>query len=208
MNSRVFFVSGMASLALALPAAADLQFGVGAGAYEGREFDEETGYGVHAELGFLSSERPIQLFLGARANYIDGLEFAGTTDFGPVSGSAHADLDLFEATGVIRLLVPLGTEVVKLYGEGALGVANLRVSGDADAKIRIGGREIRFNRDFDEDEWTVAWGLGAGLQFDFTKNFGLRVGYEYHSYGDLDIDGLSADSGAMHGAAATFVFKF
>jgi opacity protein-like surface antigen len=117
-------------------------------------------------------------------------------------------LDLFESVLAVRVLFPLGTEAIKLYAEGSAGVANLSVSGETSARAEIGGREFSFNRRLDADAWVFAWGLAAGVQFDFTGNFGLRAGYEFHGLGDADMFDLKSSTGNMHGVSAALLLKF
>ena len=185
-------------------ASADLQIGLGAGAFTGTEYDEEIGYGLEGEVGYLSQDAPVNLFIGVRASYVDGLVSSGSI----LNSRDDSDLDLFEGALVARLLVPLGTDVVKLYGEGSIGSANLKVSGDAKVKGSIGGQDFSVNSRFDEEDWVLAWGLGAGIQFDFTRNIGLRLGYNFHSFGDSEVFGLKLDPGAMHGVTSALIFKF
>ncbi|MDB6069597.1 MAG: hypothetical protein JWL81_768, partial [Verrucomicrobiales bacterium] len=139
-----------------------------------------------------------------RGSYVDGLESSGSI----LNSKDNSDLDLFEGALVARLLVPLGTDIVKLYGEGSVGSANLKVSGNAKVKGSIGGQDFSVNSRFDEEDWVLAWGVGAGLQFDFTSRFGLRVGYNFHSFGDSEVFGLKLDPGAMHGVTSALIFKF
>jgi hypothetical protein len=54
----------------------------------------------------------------------------------------------------------------------------------------------------------AALGLGAGFQFDFTQNIGLRVGYNFHSFGDSEVFGLNLDPGSMNGITSSLIFKF
>ena len=97
---------------------AGLQIGVGPSLYSGTEFDKENGYGVNAEIGILFADTPVDLFLGVKATYVEGL------------GSGVANLDTFEGALAARVLVPLGTNWLKGYVEGSLGTANLSVSGE------------------------------------------------------------------------------
>ena len=184
-------------------AMADFQLGLGGGAFAGTEYDEDIGYGLEAEAGFLAQDQPVNLFLGVRASYVDGLSSQGASFL-----EDSSDLDLFEGVAVARLLVPLGTDIVKLYGEGSVGTANLKVSGKAKAKGNIGGQDFSINSRFDENDWVLAWGLGAGLQFDFTRNVGLRVGYNFHSFGDSEVFGLKLETGAMNGITSAVILKF
>ena len=185
------------------PVLADFQLGLGGGVFSGTEYDEDIGYGLEAEAGYLAQDQPVNLFFGVRASYVDGLSSGGSTFL-----EDSSDLDLFEGVAVARLLVPLGTDIVKLYGEGSVGTANLQVSGKAKVKGNIGGQDFSINSRFDENDWVLAWGLGAGLQFDFTRNVGLRVGYNFHSFGDSEVFGLKLDSGAMNGFTSAVIFKF
>lgn len=187
-----------------LPAKAELQIGVGGGAFTGSEYDENIGYGLEGEVGYLNTNAPVNLFFGVRGSYIDGLESSGSI----LNSNDNSDLDLFEGALVARLLVPLGTDIVKLYGEGSVGSANLKVSGNAKVKGSIGGQDFSVNSRFDEEDWVLAWGVGAGLQFDFTSRFGLRVGYNFHSFGDSEVFGLKLDPGSMHGVTSALIFKF
>ena len=196
---------GLVWMALSLgKATADLQVGAGGGVFSGSEYDQKTGYGLEGEFGFLAQDRPVNLFLGVRASYIDGLESSGSI----LNSNDNSDLDLFEGTAVARLLIPLGTEYVKLYGEGSVGSANLQVSGNAKVKGSIGGQDFSVNSHFDEEDWVLAWGLGAGLQFDFTQNIGLRVGYNFHRFGDSEVFGLKLDPGSIQGVTSALIFKF
>ncbi len=185
-------------------AMADFQFGVGGGVFSGTEYDEDIGYGLEAEAGYLAQDQPVNLFLGLRGSYVDGLSSGGS---GALLNDS-SDLDLFEGGLVARLLVPLGTDMIKLYGEGSIGSANLKVSGNAKVKGNIGGQDFSINSQFDENDWVLAWGLGAGIQFDFTRNIGLRVGYNFHSFGESEVFGLKLDPGAMHGVTSALIFKF
>ena len=184
-------------------AMADFQLGLGGGVFAGTEYDEDIGYGLEAEAGFLAQDQPVNLFLGVRGSYVDGLSSGGSSFIDDSS-----DLDLFEGVAVARLLVPLGTEFVKIYGEGSVGAANLKVSGKAKAKGNVGGQDFSINSHFDENDWVLAWGLGAGLQFDFTRNVGLRVGYNFHSFGDSEVFGLKVDPGSMNGFTSALILKF
>lgn len=184
-------------------ALADFQLGLGGGAFTGSEYDKDVGYGLEVEAGFLSQDRPVNLFFGVRAAYVDGLSSEGSSFIDDTS-----DLDLFEGTAVARLLVPLGTEFVKIYGEGSVGAANLKVSGNTRVKGNIGGQDFSVNSRFDDKDWVLAWGLGAGLQFDFTRNVGLRVGYNFHSFGDSEVFGLKMDPGTMSGFTSALILKF
>lgn len=185
-------------------ASADWQIGLGGGAFRGTEYDEKIGYGLEGEVGFLAQSQPVNLFFGVRASYVDGLESGGSL----FNARDSSDLGLFEGAAVARLLFPLGTELVKVYGEGSVGSANLKVSGDARVKGSIGGQDFAIRSRFDESDWALALGLGAGLQFDFTQSLGLRVGYNFHSFGDSEVFGLKLDPGAMHGFTSAVVLKF
>lgn len=203
-RSLLSAIASLFSIAVLSTASADFQFGLGAGGFTGTEYDESTGYGLEAEMGFLSQSQPINLFVGLRASYIDGLEAQHSNIF----SKDASDLDLFEGVFVARVLFPLGTEKLKLYGEGSLGSANLSVSGDAKARGRVNGQDFSINSHFDGDDWVLAWGLGGGVQFDFTRNFGIRVGYNFHSFGDLKISELDRDTGSVQGLTSALVFKF
>lgn len=186
------------------PASAELQVGLGAGAYSGSEYDESIGYSLAGEIGYLNTTAPVNLFLGVRGTYIDGLQSDGSI----LNSTDASDLDLFEGSLVARLLLPLGTDMMKIYGEGSVGSANLGISGDYKAKGSIGGQDFSINSRFDENDWALAWGIGAGIQFDFTRNFGLRVGYNFHSFGDSEVFGLKLDPGSIQGFTSSLIFKF
>jgi len=204
---RPFSLLRLLSLSLAIGAGAaraEVQFGLGAGAFTGSDYDKSIGYGLEGELGYLNQDAPVNLFLGVRGNYVDGLQRAGSF----LDSDEDSELDLFEGTVVARLLVPLGNDMIKVYGEGSVGSANLTVSGKYGVKGNVGGQDFSINSHFDERDWVLAWGLGAGVQFDFTRSFGLRVGYNFHSFGDSDVLGLKLDPGAMHGFTSSLIFKF
>jgi opacity protein-like surface antigen len=196
-------VSLFSALTLAT-ATADLQVGAGAGVFTGTEYDEEIGYGLEGEFGYLSQGQPINLFIGVRASYVDGLASSGSV----LNSKDSSDLDLFEGTLVGRVLIPLGADAIKIYWEGSVGSANLNVSGDAKIKGSVRGQDFSINSQFDESDWVLALGLGAGFQFDFTHNIGLRVGYNFHSFGDSEVFGLNLDPGSMNGITSSLIFKF
>ncbi len=196
-------ISLFSALTLAT-ATAELQFGAGAGVFTGTEYDEEIGYGLEGEFGYLSQGQPINLFIGVRASYVDGLASSGSV----LNSKDSSDLDLFEGTLVGRVLIPLGADAIKIYWEGSVGSANLNVSGDAKIKGSVRGQDFSINSQFDESDWVLALGLGAGFQFDFTQNIGLRVGYNFVSFGDSEIFGLNLDPGSMNGITSSLIFKF
>ncbi len=173
------------------------QFGIGPSLYTGTEFDGDYGYGLNAEIGTLMDSTPIDLFLGVRASYIDG-----------IGGDGNSNLDIFDGSLEGRVLLPLGFNFLKLYGEGRVGLGNLRVSGDVKAKARVNGREVTVNSHIDGDDWTFGYGVGAGVQLDLGGSIGLRVGYEWTSYGDMEVLGFDKDPGAIHGASASLIIKF
>ncbi|MES2706553.1 MAG: outer membrane beta-barrel protein [Verrucomicrobiota bacterium] len=200
----VLTCSLFATAAALSTASADFQLGLGAGGFMGTEYDENAAFGLEAEMGYLSQDQPINLFVGLRAGYIDGLESKYDNAF----YRDHSDMDLFEGAFVTRLLFPLGFDKLKIYGEGSLGSANVSVSGNAKARARVGGREFSVRSHFDESDWVLAWGLGAGLQFDFTRNFGVRVGYNFHGFGDIQVSDADRDPGSVNGLTSSLIFKF
>ena len=174
---------------------AGLQIGVGPSLYSGTEFDKENGYGVNAEIGILFADTPVDLFLGVKATYVEGL------------GSGVANLDTFEGALAARVLVPLGTNWLKGYVEGSLGTANLSVSGEG-SSVKIKDRTFSYNNKYNADEWVFAYGLGVGVQFDFTSWLGIRLGYEFHSFGEVEAFGLKVDPGNLNGFVGSIVLKF
>jgi opacity protein-like surface antigen len=180
---------------LATATQAGLQVGLGPSLYTGTQFDEEAGYGVNAELGQLWDAQPVHFFLGAKGTYIDGL------------GTGALDMDVFEGALAGRVLFPMGNWL-KAYAEASVGAANLSISGETSAKTTINGRTVSFNSKFDEKDWVVAYGFGLGVQFDFATWIGLRVGYEFHSLGDVEAFGLEADPGKLNGIVTSIVLKF
>ena len=177
------------------PAQAGLQIGIGPSLYSGTEFDEENGYGINAEIGFLFADQPVDLFLGVKATYVEGL------------GSGDANLDTFEGALAARVLVPLGGDWLKGYVEGSLGTANLSVSGQG-SSVKVKDRTFSYNNTYSADEWVFAYGLGVGVQFDFTSWFGVRLGYEFHNFGDVEAFGLKVDPGSLNGFVGSIVLKF
>lgn len=205
MSRFIFSVLTCLVTAAALPTArADFQLGLGAGVFTGTEYDESVGYGLEGELGYLSQNQPVNLFVGLRGGYVDGLE----SKYSSIFTNDESDLDLFVGEFVTRVLFPIGTDKLKIYGEGSLGSANLSVSGDSRARGSVGGQDFSVNSHFDSEDWVLAWGLGAGVQFDFTRGFGLRIGYNFHSFGDIKVFDMEKDPGTMHGLTSSLIFKF
>lgn len=175
---------------------AGLQLGLGPGLYSGTDYSDEVGYGLSGELGILWNDQPIDLFLGVKGTYVEGLD------------SGQANLDLFEGVLVGRVLFPLPTNFLKGYVEGSLGTANLSVSGESGYSTNVNGRNVSLNTRFDEADWVLVYGLGIGLQMDFTSWLGLRVGYEFHSFGEMEAFGLKMDPGNLNGFVGSLVLKF
>lgn len=198
MNSKFTFISAaiMGLGFLQSEAQAGNQFGIGPSLYKGTQFDDGTAYGVNAEIGHLWDSQPVHFVLAAKATYVDGLS------------SGAADLDIFEGALAGRILFPVVTNFLKLYVEGSIGAANLSVSGDAKVTGKFNGKNYTVNNDFDENSWEFAYGLGAGVQLDVTSWFGIRLGYEFHSFGDVDAFGLKLDPGSINGVTGSLVFKF
>lgn len=174
---------------------AGLQIGIGPSLYSGTEFDQENGYGLNAEIGILFADQPVDLFLGVKATYVEGL------------GSGDANLDTFEGALAARVLVPLGSDWLKGYVEGSLGTANLSVSGEG-SSVKVKDRTFSYNNKYSANEWVFAYGVGVGVQFDFTSWFGVRLGYEFHNFGEVEAFGLKVDPGNLNGFVGSIVLKF
>ncbi len=187
---------GNAPAATGIGGASRLQLGIGPMMANNKEFGDEAGFGLGAEVGLLYDHNPIDMFWGIRGAYIDGV------------GDSYIDLDILDVSLVGRVLFPLGADAIKLYGEGRLGIGNMAVSGEAEAKGTIGGRRFSFQNDVDEANWTFGWGIGIGVQLDFTRRMGLRIGYDLQSYGDVEAFGFDVKPGFIHGGSAMLVFKF
>jgi opacity protein-like surface antigen len=166
--------------------ASRIQLGLGVNMARNENFGEEAGFGMSAELGWLYDHNPIDMVWGIRGAYIADV------------GDNDSDTDILDVSLFGRVLFPLGADAIKLYGEGRVGLGNLSVAGGS-----------KFSDvDVDSAAWTFGWGLGFGVQLDFTRTVGLRVGYELHSYGDLETLGFKKAPGFVHGGSASLVFKF
>lgn len=192
--NKILLCAGLLPLCTAA-SQAGLQIGIGPSLYSGTEFDEDNGYGINAEIGILFADQPIDLFLGVKVTYVEGL------------GSGAANLDTFEGALAARLLVPLGTNWLKGYVEGSLGTANLSVSNEG-SSVKVKDRTFSYNNSYNADEWVFAYGLGVGVQFDFTSWFGVRLGYEFHNFGDVEAFGLKVDPGNLNGFVGSIILKF
>ncbi len=188
----VFSLIGLSTLS----ATAGLQFGIGPSLYSGTEYDDEKRGGFNAELGLLLDQQPIDLFIGAKITYVDGL------------GSGLEELDAFEGALAGRVLFPVATNWLKLYVEGSLGTANLGVAGETKFKTTVKGKDFSVGTKFDENDWVFAYGVGVGVQFDFTSWLGIRVGYEFHNFGEVEAFGLKTDPGSLNGIVGSLVLKF
>jgi opacity protein-like surface antigen len=196
MKFQKIFLQALLALGLGAPALADLQLGFGPSLYSGTKFEEENGTGLNAEIGLLFDNAPIDLFLGTKLTYVDGLS------------EGASEMDVFEGSLAARILVPVSSNWLKLYAEGSIGTANLSVSGQSKYKALIKGKDFSFNTNFDDNDWVFSVGLGVGIQFDFNDWIGLRVGYELHNFGDVQVFGLKSDPGSLNGFVSSLVLKF
>jgi opacity protein-like surface antigen len=195
----LFLASTSALLAQGPPPIAGnsrLQMGAGVLMAKNEDLGAEAGFGIAGELGLLYDHNPIDMVWGVRAAYIADV------------GDNNLDTDILDFSLFGRVLFPIGSDAIKFYGEGRLGLGNLQVSGSERAGTTVGGRRFSIRNNIDSQDWTFGWGLGFGVQLDFTNYVGLRVGYELQSYGDLEALGFRMDPGFVHGGTASLVFKF
>ena len=97
---------------------------------------------------------------------------------GATSGTAEANGMTFQVVGNFAL-----NPSFSLIGRGGMNILNLEVNAPG----------------YNEGDTDVAWSLGLGAQYNFTKSLGLRVEWERYfkvgdedTTGDVDIDLLSA----------------
>ena len=132
------------------------------------EDDNGVGYGIYAGYN-LTSWAAIE----AGFNMFDGLS-------AKVNG-AETDYDIYGPEAALRLAYPLGAEGSDIYLRGGAMWATSK----ADDYKGFANHEI-------------APFVGAGVQYAFTKNVGLRVGYDYY-FNVVDDDGLpETDIGLLY----------
>ena len=153
---------------------ADFQLNAG-GVYASGE--EEDSFGLELGAGFYFKHTTSALSSSLTLNYLG----ISTVD------EENEDFDIEAGYNVValdyRLAFPLMPDnMLEFYIEGLAGAANSDLSGSFD------------DDEFDLDQWGFAYGLGGGLQWNITQNFGLNLGYTY-----LGLDGAS-DEGITVGA--------
>ena len=150
------------------------------GGYTTSKDDNGVGYGIYAGYN-LTSWAAIE----AGFNKFDGLSVVDN-DFGEV------DYDIYGPEAALRLAYPLGAEGSDIYLRGGAMWATTKFDGHSDATNH-----------------EIAPFVGAGVQYAFTKNVGLRVGYDYYfnvvddnDYPETDIGLLYAGIQYTFGGAA------
>lgn len=136
---------------------------------------DAVGYGIYAGYN-LTSWAAIE----AGYNYFDGFSFNDKDD------RKSYDFDVHGPEAALRLAFPLGPDGSDIYVRGGAFWAT--------TKVDHGGSNHE-----------IAPFVGAGVQYAVTKNFGVRVGYDYY-FDVIDDEGLpETDIGLLY-AGLQFTF--
>lgn len=138
---------------------------------------DAVGYGIYAGYNFTS-----WLALEAGFNYFDGFSVKGVED----GVSYNNDFDVYGPEAALRLAFPLGPDGSDIYVRGGAFWATTDV-------------------DHGGENFEVAPFVGAGVQYAVTKNFDVRVGYDYYFDVIDDKDAPETDIGLLY-AGLQFTF--
>lgn len=145
---------------------------------------DAVGYGIYAGYNFTSWAA-----IEAGYNFFDGFSYtAKDSDTGAVLGSE--DFTVHGPEAALRLAFPLGPDGSDIYVRGGAMWATYKF--DSSTEGNYTAHEI-------------APFVGAGVQYAVTKNFGVRVGYDYY-FNVVDKDGdPDTDIGLLY-AGLQFTF--
>ena len=136
---------------------------------------DAVGYGIYAGYNFTSWAA-----IEAGYNYFDGFSFNDKDE------RKSYDFDVHGPEAALRLAFPLGPDGSDIYVRGGAFWAT--------TKVDHGGSNHE-----------IAPFVGAGVQYAVTKNFGVRVGYDYY-FDVIDDEGLpETDIGLLY-AGLQFTF--
>ena len=141
--------------------------------------DTDTAYKIYGGL-------EVNEYISMEVGYAD---LGETSVTGATTGTAEVNGMTLAMVGTFAV-----SPSITLIGRGGMNILNLEVNGP------IAGTPT--NNEGDTD---VAWSLGLGAQYNFTKSVGLRVEYErFFDVGDADTTG-ETDVDLI---SAGIVFKF
>ena len=133
--------------------------------------------GIGLELG--ESGFRVELEGGYRPSEVDS-----------ISGTSGGSGDVDTISAIVNVFYDFGvSEKFDLYGGGGLGIANV----DYDSVGPVGSSTIN------DDDWGLAWQLGAGAAYALNERLKLTLDYRYFNVEDLDystspnIGGVDAD---------------
>lgn len=183
-----FLILTAALLGVGSSAMADLQ--LSAGGLYARGEDEES-FGFDASVGFYSKHSTSSLASCLSLTYmgISSIEENGV-DFDLDSSYSVVGLDY-------KLYFPLMQDSgLSLFLEGLAGASNTT----SEAKTAIGHLDV--------EEWGFTYGLGAGLEYDFTENIGLSLSYLYLGLDEPNDSGYSLGASSLHLVRLDLVVRF
>jgi opacity protein-like surface antigen len=96
-----------------------------------------------------------------------------------------------------RLFFPLSAQnSLNLYLEGLAGAVSSNVELDA------GDWELS------AEDWGFGWGVGGGLQWNATSNFGLSLGYTFLGLDEPEDEGIAIGEDSLHLVRLNALFRF
>lgn len=136
------------------------------------QVDTDEGYGFAAAFGKQMEMFRVEAEIATQENDLNNIEVGGRG----VGGFDNGDVSIDSLMGnaFVDVLLASGFSV---YCGGGLGVANVTVGA----------------YDYEIDETVFAYKLGAGVTYDFSSVWGVRLGYEYFATDDVEYNLITAE---------------
>jgi hypothetical protein len=187
MKLRSLILSA-ALLGAGVPALANLQMNIGGFHANG---GDDSALGLELGAGFYFEHSLSSLSSSIMLNYLG----FGDIDSEDQSVDVEAGYDLIALN--YKLYFPLIPDrVLQVYVEGLAGMMNSDISANV------------FGDSYNIRNWDFGWGVGAGLQYNFTQNFGLSGGYTYIGVSDQVAAGMTIGDDGLHLLRLNLVVRF
>jgi len=147
-------------------------------------------FSQYSKIGYYTSGNPFTFstaapFSSAVSNFAGSARGTGEVTSFSIMANLWYDFDLGNQSPIVPFI------------GGGIGLAQVGV--EYDGRIALPSTTIAFSTD--EDDWTFAWQLGAGLGYEFGNGMMISAQYRYFATGDITIAGedfgLSAHEGLI-----------